>query len=64
MDWSADGQSLAIIQEKSPGLLIWDAKTKELLPEINTSLKHLTILKWSNEDTVNIFHLIIVYISS
>jgi WD40 repeat protein len=52
MQWSPSGAFLAIIQEKSTNLLLWDVQSKQILPELNTNLKHLNFICWSPQDII------------
>eukprot|EP00051_Salpingoeca_urceolata_P033288 m.20040 g.20040 ORF g.20040 m.20040 type:complete len:1352 (-) comp6065_c0_seq2:172-4227(-) len=46
-DWSADGDILAVIQDKSPNVTLWDANTATAT-KLDTGLKsNLTFVSWS-----------------
>lgn len=48
LDWSPDGEVLAIIVEKSSAILLWDSVNRKMLPQLESSLKNLNSLSWSN----------------
>ena len=51
MEWSPDGQYLAIILSKSSQILLWDSLKRKISPEpvIETKLKNVDYLLWCSE---------------
>ena len=52
MAWSADGALLAVIQEKSPQILLWDANTKAATALDSGEKSKLTCLAWSAKGAI------------
>ena len=46
IEWSPDGEILAIVQASSPIVVLWEMATQETC-SIDTNFKDLTFLKWS-----------------
>ncbi|KAI9017068.1 WD repeat-containing protein 19 [Gaertneriomyces semiglobifer] len=54
LEWSPDGQTLAVIQAKSSVVILWDAAQKAVI-EVDTKLRHLKFVRWShNSDLIAI----------
>lgn len=47
MEWSTDGEILAVIQDKTGTIYFWDTYTRKLEQQVETNLKQLNSLKWS-----------------
>lgn len=52
MEWSRDGALLAIIQDKTPDVLLWDASSKKTMALDTTLKSNPTFLAWAQQGTV------------
>eukprot|EP01006_Ploeotia_vitrea_P030251 TRINITY_DN62715_c0_g1_i1.p1 TRINITY_DN62715_c0_g1~~TRINITY_DN62715_c0_g1_i1.p1 ORF type:complete len:1401 (+),score=199.79 TRINITY_DN62715_c0_g1_i1:64-4266(+) len=46
LDWDSTGETLAMLQQNSPTIPLWNFNTKKL-DQLDTNMKELTFLKWS-----------------
>ncbi|KAI9093093.1 hypothetical protein DFS34DRAFT_717341 [Phlyctochytrium arcticum] len=49
MEWSPDGELLAITQSRSGQVLLWDTNTRRASNPIETNAKHVRFLRWSSK---------------
>ncbi|KAJ3011652.1 WD repeat-containing protein 19 [Thoreauomyces humboldtii] len=47
LEWSPEGDVLAVIQSKSGSIVFWDAETRHVLEHLESGMKHLHFLRWS-----------------
>ncbi|KAJ1556127.1 WD repeat-containing protein 19, partial [Cladochytrium tenue] len=50
MEWSPDGQTLAVVCDGTSSIFMWDAATRRSAPAVDTNMKGLSLLCW-NEDS-------------
>ncbi|KAI9206652.1 uncharacterized protein BJ171DRAFT_597315 [Polychytrium aggregatum] len=52
LEWTDEGDLLAVAQGQTGVLLLWDANTRKVTTQLETSMKGINILKWSRSGDV------------
>ena len=52
LQWSSEGDILAVLQAKSSTILLWDSRGQGF-SSIDTGLKYMELMSWSQNNMVN-----------